>query len=143
MSAYVEAVTRDAGAGQAFREILSESIRQDEEDGVHLRYCIRCPTYLERFGFGERPFVIADRCLEHGLWLDDGDMDKMVRQARTADKLADGGLGDGEPLRKDPSEPASPDLGSGPLVCPNCGRRFPEGDRDQRCNHCNVVLYRG
>ena len=37
---------------------------------------------MYRFGFGESPFVILDRCAHHGVWLDRSELKKIVRASR-------------------------------------------------------------
>ena len=82
--------------------------------------------------------VIADRCpKDHGLWLDDGDLDKIVRCARVIAAMDGGGTRDSAD-----APPAVVWSASDPMVCPNCKRRYPETDADARCDDCNVALFR-
>ena len=47
-----------------------------------VRRCPFCLGNLVRMGFGESPFIIIDRCGEHGLWLDKKELKKVVRSSR-------------------------------------------------------------
>jgi Zn-finger nucleic acid-binding protein len=136
---YVESVTQSRSAAMEFWSLLKEAVAEDEPDGSNLRACPLCSLPLERFGYGEHPMLIADRCpKEHGLWLDDGDLEKVVRGARALAAVGRQNIveeGPGE-LRSFQSNPEDP------LVCPNCQRRYPESDADTRCDDCNVGLYR-
>lgn len=133
---YIEAVTQDIGAAQAFVSLLEDALARDAPDGSHLRACPVCRADLERFGFGEHPMSIADRCPQgHGLWLDDGDLSKVIRCSR-AIATVDGR----RPKRGTQTYVAAE---ANPMVCPNCSRRFPETDADARCDDCNVALFRG
>jgi Zn-finger nucleic acid-binding protein len=122
-----------------FWSLLKAAVAEDEPDGSNLRACAVCSTALERFGFGEHPMVIADRCPnEHGLWLDDGDLEKVVRCARAVAAVEGRESVDAQRGEVQTAHPTP----EGPLVCPNCRQRFPETDADARCNDCNVPLFR-
>jgi Zn-finger nucleic acid-binding protein len=138
MATYIERRTQSQAIAHAFLKTLRESILQDHEDAVRLRRCVRCDEELERMGFGEHPFSIIDRCADHGLWLDDGDFDKVVRQARADARLhAEEDVGG----QRGPTRSYTSSMTKDPLVCPNCGKRFPLTDADERCDDCNVALY--
>jgi Zn-finger nucleic acid-binding protein len=141
----------DPAAGHAFLELLREALAHDLPDGAHLRRCPICKRRLQRFGFGEHPLSIVDRCAEHGLWLDDWDVEKIVRQCRITAQLDmmqegdfdgdrdddDHGVREGE--RK--TRRATQAFVSA-RVCPNCQRRYPlDVDPGARCDDCNVALY--
>lgn len=57
---------------------------------VHYLLCPRCSDRMNRSNFGRISGVIVDRCAEHGIWLDGGEVEKIVEFIRT------GGLVEGE-----------------------------------------------
>jgi Zn-finger nucleic acid-binding protein len=44
--------------------------------------CPQCRQTMHRKSFGEGAGVICDRCKEHGVWLDGGELGKLMRWAR-------------------------------------------------------------
>ncbi|MBL4847598.1 MAG: zf-TFIIB domain-containing protein [Planctomycetes bacterium] len=128
-------------AGAEFLRLLTLALAEDKPDGQITRMCIVCKSPLQRFAFGERPLVIADRCDEHGLWLDRRDLPKVERQVRAClridDDEAHGGAYSGE--TEDSKQRAAPP--DRKVVCPNCHRRYPETFLDKRCEDCNVGMF--
>jgi len=55
------------------------------EPVVYLK-CPECRQVMNRQNFGKRSGIIIDRCAEHGLWLDDTELERIARF------IADGGL---------------------------------------------------
>jgi len=54
-----------------------------EQGGQSKRRCPECTAPMRRFGFGEAPFMVLDRCEDqHGLWLDKKELKKVVRASR-------------------------------------------------------------
>ena len=133
--AFVRGVTQSTVVAQISLSLLESALAEDAPDGSHLRACPVCRVDLERFGFGEHPMSIADRCPDgHGLWLDCGELDKVVRCARAVSMVDAKEHGtarlDAAPVKETDD----------PMVCPNCRLRFPEPQT--RCGDCNVSLYR-
>lgn len=55
----------------------------NEQGGHSKRLCPECASPMRRFGFGEAPFMVLDRCeQQHGLWLDKKELKKVVRASR-------------------------------------------------------------
>lgn len=85
---------------EAFREICSRKTSEFEsnplpearagtgataEPVVYLR-CPTCDGIMNRENFGRRSGVIIDRCVVHGVWLDDRELERIARF------IAEGGL---------------------------------------------------
>lgn len=80
LAAYVaDAVGAEAGR-ESYHALLATALEGRRSGSV--RACPVCTAKLERFGFGDAPFVILDRCPEHGLWLDRPELRKVVRASR-------------------------------------------------------------
>jgi Zn-finger nucleic acid-binding protein len=136
-------LTGEGHGGRTFKRILAESIAQDPES-LNPRKCPICRAPIERFAFGDHPLTIADRCDEHGLWLDDGDLEKVVRQVRAEARIAgeDREAAEAGPIRKAAEPRGAAHDDPHPMVCPNCSREYPDTADDVRCRDCNVVMYR-
>jgi Zn-finger nucleic acid-binding protein len=133
---FIQVETQSIAAARTFIGLLEDALAEDAPDGTHLRACPVCRADLERFGFGEHPMSIADRCPGgHGLWLDDGDLEKVVRCSRAVATVE--GIAHGTTRLDD--APVS-DSDETPMVCPNCQKQFPE--TETRCGDCNVSLFR-
>ena len=130
----MSAATADQGASRIFLSQLKEGIREDRPDGSHHRACPVCKEHLERLAIGEHPLVVADRCAEHGLWLDEGDLEKIVRSTRAVGMVQD--------AQPEPDEVGMIDVDDDAMACPNCARRFPGAGANDRCLDCNVLLYK-
>jgi Zn-finger nucleic acid-binding protein len=51
--------------------------------------CPLCSKKLERYVFCSDSGVVVDRCLEHGLWLDDGELGQVLKYLKQGDQLLD------------------------------------------------------
>ena len=80
MRTYVERAADSEEAGKAFDDLLKAA--RDGTVSQARRTCWSCGQRMQRFGFGESPFMILDRCAEHGLWLDRSELKKVVRASR-------------------------------------------------------------
>lgn len=49
--------------------------------------CPVCHKKLDRYIFCADSGVVVDRCLEHGLWLDDGELGQVLKYLRSGDEL--------------------------------------------------------
>lgn len=74
--AALSAAPADAGPGR-----LGEALRRAGDGGKSRRRCPRCRRRLRLIRLGEAPPVTLDRCPRgHGLWLDRGEMERVIRQ---------------------------------------------------------------
>lgn len=80
LAVYVERATGAKEAGQAFTDLLQTALGGSLRKAR--RECWSCGERMYRFGFGESPFVILDRCERHGIWLDRSELKKIVRASR-------------------------------------------------------------
>lgn len=143
LARYVVASTRPSVA-PVFEQLLSRALAAAPRDSTSIRPCPRCHSKLERFGFGDHPFAILDRCPEdEAIWLDAGDLDKVVRICQS-EALVVGALPDADQDGvPDPLEAAAdagpvPSTATAPYACPNCAQFFGGGPK---CPQCNVVGY--
>lgn len=82
LAEYLVRATDQEPVREAFASLLQQALDGTVSQGKKRR-CPRCEGYLQRLGFGERPFVILDRCAEgHGLWLDKKELKKVIRATR-------------------------------------------------------------
>ena len=77
---YCVAATNQKSAKSAYEQLLEKAAEKPPRAGI--RGCPVCGNKLNRFGFGESPFVILDRCHEHGVWLDKKELKKVIRSCR-------------------------------------------------------------
>ena len=71
-------------------ERLSTLIEQESEFLQHTKMYIKCPVCRElmhRRSYGSRSGVIADTCKEHGVWLDGGELNKLLRWAKAGGRI--------------------------------------------------------
>src|SRR5207302_1625595 len=77
LAGYVEKAATPQSAG-AFKKLMAKALSEKLKTTGGTRACPVCGVHLERFGFGEHPFVILDRCTKHGVWLDRTELKKVV-----------------------------------------------------------------
>jgi Zn-finger nucleic acid-binding protein len=63
-------------------DTLLNSIRPAEATGEKSRQCPVCRKRMEKAAFEDTPPVILDRCADHGIWLDRGELKEVI--TRTA-----------------------------------------------------------
>lgn len=63
--------------------------RQSAEYGITYVKCPVCGTVMSRVNFGARSGVIVDRCPEHGIWLDGGELRKLFEWTKAGGSLLD------------------------------------------------------
>jgi Zn-finger nucleic acid-binding protein len=75
----------EASAIDADRERLDQLIeeeRKTDQDIIKYVPCPDCGHLMNRKGYGPRAGVVMDRCKEHGIWLDGGELAQLVKWAR-------------------------------------------------------------
>lgn len=80
LAAYVERASGERKIVESYRELLAAAGDGTKTQGK--RACPRCGQGMVRIGFGDSPFVVLDRCAEHGLWLDRKELKRVIRAAR-------------------------------------------------------------
>ena len=61
--------------------LLAET-NPDDERKVRYVSCPACGVLMHRQGFGARAGVVVDRCREHGVWLDGGELRRLLHWRR-------------------------------------------------------------
>ena len=69
-------------------DALSSAPRQ-EMGAVRYRPCAVCSDLMNRSLFGHRSGVIVDRCRDHGVWLDAGELRQLLEWTRAGGTLLD------------------------------------------------------
>lgn len=69
-------------------QTLSETPRASQE-AWRYRPCPSCGTLMNRTLHGKRSGVVVDRCRDHGLWLDAGELRQLLEWARAGGALLD------------------------------------------------------
>lgn len=62
---------------------------RNQEYGVSYIRCPVCTTVMNRVNFGARSGVIVDRCKEHGVWLDGGELRHLFEWMKAGGKMLD------------------------------------------------------
>jgi Zn-finger nucleic acid-binding protein len=63
--------------------------RRSSDYGVSYIKCPECSQLMNRINFGARSGVIVDRCREHGVWLDGGELRHLMEWMKAGGKLLD------------------------------------------------------
>ena len=68
---------------------LKELYTLNRHDAYGITYikCPVCATVMNRVNFGQRSGVIIDRCPEHGLWLDGGELRHLLEWVKAGGKM--------------------------------------------------------
>lgn len=61
--------------------------RRSSEYGISYIKCPVCATIMNRVNFGSRSGVIVDRCPDHGLWLDGGELRQLFEWSKAGGSL--------------------------------------------------------
>jgi Zn-finger nucleic acid-binding protein len=69
-------------------DALANSPRHEERTVAYVK-CPVCGLLMNRVQFGARSGVVADRCRDHGVWLDGGELRQLMEWARSGGKLLD------------------------------------------------------
>jgi Zn-finger nucleic acid-binding protein len=80
LAVYVGRASGAKEAADGFKQLLETALGGSLRKAR--RECWSCGEAMYRFGFGESPFVILDRCSRHGVWLDRSELKKVVRASR-------------------------------------------------------------
>jgi Zn-finger nucleic acid-binding protein len=64
-------------------------VRRSSDYGVSYIKCPECSQLMNRMNFGTRSGVIVDRCREHGVWLDGGELRHLMEWMKAGGKLLD------------------------------------------------------
>ncbi len=67
---------------QAFK-----SLKKNSEQGAFYIKCPVCSNIMNRVNFGTNSGVIIDRCKEHGVWLDGGELNSLFEWMKAGGKL--------------------------------------------------------
>jgi Zn-finger nucleic acid-binding protein len=78
---YVRDATEQEEVAKGFHDLMKRTLKE-KTPKIGKRQCPVCKEPLGRLGFGESPFVILDRCPEHGVWLDKKELKKVIRSCR-------------------------------------------------------------
>jgi Zn-finger nucleic acid-binding protein len=62
-------------------------------DNVRLLPCVRCGKESERRAYGDDARIQVDTCEQHGIWLDGGELNAILRHARVAEPLPGDAVG--------------------------------------------------
>lgn len=63
------------------------ALKRRDEYGVAYIKCPVCDTIMNRVNFGQRSGVIIDRCPDHGLWLDGGELRHLLEWVKAGGKM--------------------------------------------------------
>lgn len=91
------------GVDHGLLHTLAETPRADPPP-LRYRPCPRCGTLMNRSLHGKRSGVVVDRCRDHGLWLDAGELRQLLEWARAGGHLLDRQRRDEETERAERSE---------------------------------------
>lgn len=76
------------GIDHGLLHTLAETPRSDPPP-LRYRPCPRCAELMNRSLHGKRSGVVVDRCRDHGLWLDAGELRQLLEWARAGGTLLD------------------------------------------------------
>jgi Zn-finger nucleic acid-binding protein len=62
--------------------------RREDYDVKYIK-CPVCDKFMNRLNFGSRSGVIVDKCKEHGIWLDGGELKQIMEWTKAGGKLLD------------------------------------------------------
>lgn len=82
----LQEIVEKSGGGDA----MLDSIRPAAETGEKSRRCPVCRKKMEKAAFQDKPPVILDRCADHGIWLDRGELKAVI--SRRVPGYRDSGL---------------------------------------------------
>lgn len=71
------------------KQLANIGVLRNQEYGVTYIRCPVCSTVMNRVNFGTRSGVIVDRCKEHGVWLDGGELRHLFEWMKAGGKLLD------------------------------------------------------
>jgi Zn-finger nucleic acid-binding protein len=65
------------------------SSKRADENGISYIPCPVCKKLMNRINFGAKSGVVVDRCREHGVWLDGGELRHLFEWMKAGGKLLD------------------------------------------------------
>ena len=69
---------------------LIDNINKDryrKPDHFNYRKCPQCSVLMNRVSFGHRSGVVVDRCMMHGIWLDNGELTHLLEWKKAGGQL--------------------------------------------------------
>jgi Zn-finger nucleic acid-binding protein len=63
------------------------AVRRSDDYGVSYIKCPECGTLMNRTTLGAKSGVIVDRCKQHGIWLDGGELRQLLEWTKAGGKL--------------------------------------------------------
>lgn len=63
------------------------ALQRHDEYGIAYIKCPVCATIMNRVNFGQRSGVILDRCPDHGLWLDGGELRHLLEWVKAGGEM--------------------------------------------------------
>lgn len=63
------------------------ALKRHDAYGITYIKCPVCDTVMNRVNFGQRSGVIIDRCADHGLWLDGGELRHLLEWVKAGGKM--------------------------------------------------------
>jgi len=72
-----------------YKRLNKMSGNRHSDYGVKYIKCPVCSKYMNRINFGARSGVIVDKCKEHGIWLDGGELKQILEWTKAGGKLLD------------------------------------------------------
>ncbi len=85
----LEPLLADAAKYGALLDVkrLDDLSRHPVEYAVAYRKCPICTKFMNRINFGQRSGVITDQCHNHGIWLDAGELKRLVEWKNAGGEL--------------------------------------------------------
>ncbi|MDB5105131.1 MAG: hypothetical protein JWP91_2820 [Fibrobacteres bacterium] len=71
------------------RRLEDLSRNAPREEKVTYRKCPVCAKVMNRINFGKRSGVVTDQCFGHGIWLDSGELQRLVEWRNSGGRLVD------------------------------------------------------
>ena len=68
---------------------LQDLSRNPGEANIAYRKCPVCAKLMNRINFGQRSGVITDQCFGHGVWLDAGELKRLVEWKNSGGQIVD------------------------------------------------------
>ncbi len=87
LEALLEASVTNVFAIDRSRLAAINNVRRSAEHGAAYIKCPVCATIMNRVNFGTKSGVIVDRCREHGIWLDGGELRQLFEWVKAGGKL--------------------------------------------------------
>nr|WP_281412593.1 zf-TFIIB domain-containing protein [Geomobilimonas luticola] len=85
----MEATVTNVFAVDRSRLDTISTARRSNDYGVSYVKCPVCAKIMNRINFGTKSGVIVDRCKEHGVWLDGGELRHLFEWMKAGGKLLD------------------------------------------------------